>query len=73
MPMREDMAKGLAEETAGEEGALKSYSDLMAAKEQVVLVRSKPQIHKQMMIMMTMMMVMMMMRRMRMMMMARVF
>ena len=41
MPMREDMAKGLAEETADEEGALKSYSELMAAKEQVVLVLSK--------------------------------
>ena len=41
MQMREDMAKGLAEETADEEGALKSYSELMAAKEQVVLVLSK--------------------------------
>ena len=42
MQMREDMAKGLAEGTADEKGALKSYSELMAAKEQVVLVLSKP-------------------------------
>ena len=37
----DEMAKGLAEATAAEEAAIKSYGELMAAKKQEVIVLTK--------------------------------